>query len=36
VVLGKVVLSGSSELLNTGICSFHLVAAKETRVVGSC
>jgi hypothetical protein len=34
-VLGRtVVLIGSSGILNTGICSFHLVAAKETRVAG--
>jgi hypothetical protein len=36
-VLGRtVVLRGSSESLNTGSCSFHLVAARETRVVGWC
>jgi hypothetical protein len=36
-VLGRnVVLRGSSECLNTGSCSFHLVAARETRVVGWC
>jgi hypothetical protein len=34
-VLGRtVVLKGSSGCLNTGSCSFHLVAARETRVVG--
>ena len=31
-----IVLIGSSESLNTGSCSFHLVAARETRVVGWC
>jgi hypothetical protein len=32
-VLGRtVVLRGSSGYLNTGSCSFHLVAARETRV----
>ena len=36
-VLGRiVVLRGSSECLNIGSCSFHLVAAKKTRVAGSC
>jgi hypothetical protein len=36
-VLGRtVVLRGSSGILNTGSCSFHLVAAKETRVAGWC
>jgi hypothetical protein len=36
-VLGRtVVLRGSSESLNTGICSFHLVEARETRVAGWC
>jgi hypothetical protein len=36
-VLGRTfVLKGSSGSLNTGICSFHLVAARETRVVGWC
>jgi hypothetical protein len=36
-VLGRiVVLRGSSGCLNTGSCSFHLVAARETRVVGWC
>ena len=30
------VLRGSSESLNTGSCSFHLVATRETRVVGWC
>jgi hypothetical protein len=36
-VLGRtVVLRGSSESLNTGSCSFHLVAARETRVAGWC
>jgi hypothetical protein len=32
-VLGRtVVLRGSSGCLNTGSCSFHLVAARETKV----
>jgi hypothetical protein len=31
-----VVLRGSSGSLTTGTCSFHLVAARETRVVGWC
>jgi hypothetical protein len=36
-VLGRiVVLRGSSGCLNTGICSFHLVATRETRVAGWC
>jgi hypothetical protein len=36
-VLGRtVVLSGSSGCLNAGSCSFHLVAARETRVAGWC
>jgi hypothetical protein len=36
-VLGRtVVLIGSSGCLNTGSCSFHLVAARETSVVGWC
>jgi hypothetical protein len=36
-VLGRiVVLIGSSGCLNTGSCSFHLVAARETRVAGWC
>jgi hypothetical protein len=36
-VLGRtVVLRGSSGFLNTRICSFHLVAARETRVGGWC
>jgi hypothetical protein len=36
-VLGRiVVLIGSSGCLSTGISSFHLVAARETRVVGWC
>jgi hypothetical protein len=36
-VLGRtVVLRGSSGSLNTGSCSFHLVATRETRVVGRC
>ena len=36
-MLGRnVVLRGSSGSLNTGICSFHLVAAIETRVAGWC
>ena len=34
-MLGRtVVLRGSSGCLNTGSCSFHLVAARETRVSG--
>jgi hypothetical protein len=37
VVLGRtVVLIVSSGCLNTGSCSFHLVASKKTRVVGWC
>jgi hypothetical protein len=36
-VLGRtVVLRGSSGSLNTWSCSFHLVAARETRVAGWC
>ena len=36
-MLGRtVVLIGSSGSLNIGICSFHLVAARETRVAGWC
>jgi hypothetical protein len=36
-VLGRtVVLRGSSENLNRGSCSFHLVATRETRVAGWC
>jgi hypothetical protein len=36
-VLGRtVILRGSSGCLNTGSCSFHLVAARETRVAGWC
>jgi hypothetical protein len=36
-VLGRnVVLRSSSEILNTGSCSFHLVAARETMVAGWC
>jgi hypothetical protein len=36
-VIGRiVVLIGSSGCLNTGSCSFHLVAARETRVAGWC
>jgi len=36
-VLGRtVVLSGSSGFLNIGSCSFHLVAARKTRVEGWC
>jgi hypothetical protein len=36
-VLGRiVVLKGSSGCLNTGSCSFHLVASRETRVAGWC
>ena len=37
MVLGRTVnLRASSGCLNTGSCSFHLVAAKETRVAGWC
>jgi hypothetical protein len=36
VLWRTVVLSGSSGFFNTGSCSFHLVAARETRVVGWC
>jgi hypothetical protein len=36
-VLGRtVVLRGSSGCFNTGSCSFHLVAARKTRVAGWC
>jgi hypothetical protein len=36
-VLGRtIVLIGSSQCLNTGSCNFHLVASRETRVVGWC
>jgi hypothetical protein len=36
-VLGRiVVLRVSSGCLNTGICSFHLVVSRKTRVVGWC
>jgi hypothetical protein len=36
-VLGRiVVLRSSSGCLNIGICSFHLVEARETRVAGWC
>jgi hypothetical protein len=36
-VLGRtVVLIGSSGCLNTGSCSFHLVAARKTRVARWC
>ena len=36
-MLGRtVVLRGSSGSLNTGSCSFHLVAAREAGVVGWC
>jgi hypothetical protein len=36
-VLGRtIVLRGSSGCLNIGSCSFHLVAARETRVAGWC
>jgi hypothetical protein len=36
-VLGRtVVLRVSSGCLNTGSCSFHLVAAKKTRLAGRC
>jgi hypothetical protein len=37
VVLGRTVfLRVSSGCLNTGSCSFHLVATRKTRVVGWC
>jgi hypothetical protein len=37
VVLWRtVVLRVSSGCLNTGSCSFHLVAARKNRVVGWC
>jgi hypothetical protein len=37
VVLGRtVVLSASSECLNTWICSLHLVLVRKNRVVGWC
>jgi hypothetical protein len=37
LVLGRtVVLRGSSGCLNTRSCSFHLVAARKTRVAGWC
>jgi hypothetical protein len=37
VVLGRiVVLKVSSGCLNIGSCTFHLVAARKTRVVGWC
>jgi hypothetical protein len=36
-VLGRtVVLRGISGCLNTGSCSFHMVAARETKVAGWC
>jgi hypothetical protein len=36
-VLGRTIfLRGSSGSLNIGSCSFHLVAAREIRVVGWC
>jgi hypothetical protein len=36
-VLGRIVVFiGSRGCLNTGSCSFHLVAARETRVAGWC
>jgi hypothetical protein len=36
-VLGRtIVLKVSSVCLNTGSCSFHLVAARKTRVLGWC
>jgi hypothetical protein len=36
-VLGRTfVLKGSSGCLNTGSCSFHMVAARKTRVAGWC
>jgi hypothetical protein len=37
VVLGRtIVLIFSSGFLNIGSCSFHLVAARKTKVVGWC
>jgi hypothetical protein len=36
VVWRTVVLRVSSGCLNTGSCSFHLVAARKTMVVGWC
>ena len=37
MVVGRtVVLRVSSGCLNIGTCSFHVVAAKKTRVVGWC
>jgi hypothetical protein len=37
VVPGRtIVLRVSTGFLNTGSCSFHLVAARKTRVVGWC
>jgi hypothetical protein len=37
VVLGRIVVLGvSSGCLNIGSCSFHLVVARKTRVVGWC
>ena len=36
-MLGRtVVLRSSSGCLNTGSCSFHLVAARKTKVIGWC
>ena len=36
-MLGRtIVLIGSSGCLNTGSCSFHLVAARESGVAGQC
>ena len=36
-MLGRtIVLRGSSGSLNTGSCSFHLVAARETMTAGWC
>ena len=36
-MLGRTVfLRGSSGCLNKGSCSFHLVAARETKVAGWC
>ena len=35
MVLGRIVVLGvSSGCLNTGSCSFHLVASRKTKVVG--
>ena len=36
VLRRTVVLRGSSGCFNTGSCSFHLVAARKTKVAGWC